>query len=301
MLTESLHEFLTLAEYLNITKASQVMHMSQSTLSRHITALESELGYQLFTRENNKLVLTPAGQLFADRTDLVLAQLNAIIDECKVISEQGVRILTVLDPPYQDEAAGLFFTALRRASEANPSLNFNYITFYRKNMHEALKTGDLDITIFYRYGDTEEALETIRNSGLAARWLGSEKLSVFFDRNSPLAAFDYVPVEELARYPILAANDLYRPLGAAIQGLFAAFQRTPTFKLAHTQNQTEFLQYRCESAVYIMPSGMVGDPRIHTRFDLSSRPIGDQNCRIDFFIVAGNRPVPIEVLNYVEN
>lgn len=41
--------FLSIAEHRNITKAAAELHITQQTLSAHLTALEKELDTKLFT------------------------------------------------------------------------------------------------------------------------------------------------------------------------------------------------------------------------------------------------------------
>lgn len=55
--------FITVAREQNITRAAQQLHITQQTLSAHISALERELGVQLFIR-NTPLRLTYAGEVF---------------------------------------------------------------------------------------------------------------------------------------------------------------------------------------------------------------------------------------------
>ena len=56
--------FLTIAETLNVSKASEILGIQQSGLSRALHRLESDLGQRLFARKNNGLVLTTAGTEF---------------------------------------------------------------------------------------------------------------------------------------------------------------------------------------------------------------------------------------------
>lgn len=71
--------FLTVAENLSFTKTATEKHISQPAISRHIAALEEELGVALFERGYKMLRLTEAGRIFVDhfkkqRKDLSLAQ-----------------------------------------------------------------------------------------------------------------------------------------------------------------------------------------------------------------------------------
>jgi DNA-binding transcriptional LysR family regulator len=53
--------FLAVSRTLNVTRASEVLHLSQSGVSEQIQALEESLDAQLFVRKDRKLELTPAG------------------------------------------------------------------------------------------------------------------------------------------------------------------------------------------------------------------------------------------------
>ncbi len=61
MNTDRLFEFQTLAQVLHYGKAAKKLYMAQSVLSRHIQALEQEVGAQLFQRSPHGVSLTSAG------------------------------------------------------------------------------------------------------------------------------------------------------------------------------------------------------------------------------------------------
>ena len=61
-----LREFTVLARQLNYREAAAELHLSQSTLSRHITALEALYGVPLFQRDRHAVHLTDAGVFLLD-------------------------------------------------------------------------------------------------------------------------------------------------------------------------------------------------------------------------------------------
>ena len=61
--SRSLQAFLKLSNLLHFGKASQILHMSPSTLSRTIFQLEEQLGVTLFLRDNRTVELTREGNL----------------------------------------------------------------------------------------------------------------------------------------------------------------------------------------------------------------------------------------------
>lgn len=59
-----LEYFVTLAEMLNYTKASDRLHITQPTLSKFIVNLEHSLGSPLFIRNKRDVKLTQQGKVF---------------------------------------------------------------------------------------------------------------------------------------------------------------------------------------------------------------------------------------------
>ena len=62
--TERCHEFVVLAQTCNYLQASDQLFISQSTLSKHIKALERELNVELFERTTRRVRLTEHGRVF---------------------------------------------------------------------------------------------------------------------------------------------------------------------------------------------------------------------------------------------
>ena len=64
--------FLAIAREQGITRAADVLHITQPTLSRQIAELEEELGVQLFDRSGRRICLTDEGILFRRRAMEIL-------------------------------------------------------------------------------------------------------------------------------------------------------------------------------------------------------------------------------------
>lgn len=64
MQLQYIREFITLANYGNYLTASEELFISQSSLSKHIMALEKELGAPVFIRTTRKVQLTQLGKIF---------------------------------------------------------------------------------------------------------------------------------------------------------------------------------------------------------------------------------------------
>lgn len=65
--------FLTVVREKTISKAAQVLHLSQPTLSKQLKELEEELGVTLFKRGNRSITLTEDGLYLATRSKEILS------------------------------------------------------------------------------------------------------------------------------------------------------------------------------------------------------------------------------------
>lgn len=72
----TLRIFLSAARTLNFSRSAEQLHIDQSTVSKHILALERSLGIALFKRLSSGLELTQAGQLYLQRVGPALSLLD---------------------------------------------------------------------------------------------------------------------------------------------------------------------------------------------------------------------------------
>jgi len=80
---EQIECFLAVSRYSSYSKASQEISLSQSSISKKILALESELGIKVFDRSTHEVKLTRAGQLLAEYGEQLLQTYNLFLDELK--------------------------------------------------------------------------------------------------------------------------------------------------------------------------------------------------------------------------
>lgn len=57
-----IEQFMTIVKYMNLSRASKELYISQPALSLSLSRLETELGVRLFYRDGNKLVLSSEGE-----------------------------------------------------------------------------------------------------------------------------------------------------------------------------------------------------------------------------------------------
>lgn len=144
-MTHSYAVFLTVIECETISRAAQVLHATQPTISRQIQQLERHLGVLLFDRVGKRLMLTRAGsrvavharQLLATETRLLL-ELNEFTDP-----ERGIIRL----------GAGMTPTIYRLPQiiadyrTSHPHVQFQIRTGSSTETLERLRQRDIDIAI----------------------------------------------------------------------------------------------------------------------------------------------------------
>ena len=82
-----LRYFLEIARAGNMTRAAEMLHVSQPTLSKQIKDLEQELGKKLFIRKSTSLSLTDEGMLLRKRAEDILDMVDKTTDEFKALDE----------------------------------------------------------------------------------------------------------------------------------------------------------------------------------------------------------------------
>lgn len=89
----ALRAVVTVAETGSVTRAAQVLNLTQSAVSMQIRRLEEMLGQQMFTRSQRRMTLSPAGDRLVDYGRRML-RLN---DEalCSVGAEEGIQNLRI--------------------------------------------------------------------------------------------------------------------------------------------------------------------------------------------------------------
>ena len=80
-----LNYFVTVAKEENITRAAQILHITQPTLSRQLAQLEEETGVPLFVRSSGSrhITLTSEGLLLRRRAEELLALEKKTLQEIR--------------------------------------------------------------------------------------------------------------------------------------------------------------------------------------------------------------------------
>ncbi len=151
MTTEQLQHFLMLAECLNYTAAAERLFISQSTLSRSISAFEAELQTKLFERSKNRVTLTPAGKLMRDRAPDMLHRMHALEVDCRELGD-GVRGRLHIGIPDDQQVNPWVVRAAARFHRVNPNITLVYDAGPLDELRTRLVTGACDVVLAAQFG-----------------------------------------------------------------------------------------------------------------------------------------------------
>lgn len=79
--------FLEVAKCQNLTKAAHILHVTQPTLGRQISVIESEVNALLFIRTNKGLELTPAGIVLYEEFSRIIEDYDRAVDKAFLASQ----------------------------------------------------------------------------------------------------------------------------------------------------------------------------------------------------------------------
>lgn len=143
-----LRYFVTVAETGNVGRAAEILHISQSPLSRQIMQLEEQLGVTLFERAKRRVHLNAEGRAF-------LAEARALIANARRVEEFGRSLaggaVGRLAIGYVEGAvhAGLVADMLRQFRRERPQLHLSLMSLRSAAQLEGLRQRTLDLGLVY--------------------------------------------------------------------------------------------------------------------------------------------------------
>ena len=150
----SLRYFLIAAREESMTKAAELLHISQPTLSKTIKSLEDELGKKLFTRHSFSISLTEEGTLLRDRAEDLVIMADKIESEFLSLDDiTGGELYFGLAESFQIRHLA---REIRRLKGRYPGLNYHITSGDTEQVTEKLDKGLLDFAVVCDTPDTRK-------------------------------------------------------------------------------------------------------------------------------------------------
>lgn len=181
-----LRTFVVVARERSITKAAQVLHVTQPALSRQLKNLETELGEQLFVRGHREISLTNAGKYLFEQALLILQ----IADKTTTNIHQGEAVSGMIDIGVT-ESPSMFMVdrVIEKLLRHNPNVQVHLSTATSSDVTRGVREGVLDFGVVIAPSSSED---------LKQMWLKQhDAWGVLLPENHPLAKHEVVTPSDL--------------------------------------------------------------------------------------------------------
>ncbi|MGF6999670.1 LysR family transcriptional regulator [Paraburkholderia sp. GAS32] len=185
-LDHQLRLFLAIAKARSLSAAAEALDLTQSSLSKQLSTLESYIGHPLFDRHGRGVALTDAGSKLQD----VARPAYELIDNCvsQMREEQGVtegtlRVATIHTLSY-------YFVAhvLAKFMGQRPKVNMTLLGRSSPEVVELVETGKADLGFVYDTAVASDAVDIVP--------LFDEEMCLVVHRSSPLALLESISLCE---------------------------------------------------------------------------------------------------------
>lgn len=188
-----LRYFLAVAREENITKAAELLHITQPTLSRQLAQLEEDVGVTLFSRGARKVTLTDEGMLLRRRAEEIVDLADKTEKE---LTERDELINGVVSVGCGELASVQVIAEMFRAfKEKYPAVTYELYAGNADYTNERIEKGLSDIALFLEPVDIDR-YDFLR-LGVKERW------AVLLPAEDPLVQKGFVTAVDLVGKELL--------------------------------------------------------------------------------------------------
>lgn len=152
--------FLTVARFLNFTEAANHLFVAQSSLSRNISNLEKELGFELFSRTKKTVRLTPGGAVLYTEFSRISEEITSSITLARnaETGQSGTLRLGIIETQRSDRFLPVTLALLK---ENHPNIHVDISTGNFKSLREDILNNRLDIALTMGFDLNDYPLDQI--------------------------------------------------------------------------------------------------------------------------------------------
>ncbi|TPF16709.1 LysR family transcriptional regulator [Priestia megaterium] len=191
-----LRYFLMVAREGNITKAADVLHVTQPTMSRQLKDLEQELGKKLFIRSSHSIILTDEGMLLRNRAEEIVNMVDKLEAEFSSMEE------TIGGDVYigggETEAMKHIARVAKDVQLRYPNIRYHLYSGNEEDITERLDKGLLDFGILIQPADISKY--NYLNMPAKDVW------GVVMRKDSPLALKESIQAADLLNVPLICSR-----------------------------------------------------------------------------------------------
>ena len=192
--------FLAVAREGSITKAANVLHVTQPTLSRQLQDLEKELKQKLLIRGQRNISLTAEGFLLRQRAEEIVDIAKKTKNE--FLSTKDVIKGSVYIGSGESQSISLITDIVKEVQTENKKIKFDFLSGNADDLCEKLDKGLLDFAVL---------IEPVNMSKYDYITLPKHDCwGIIMKKNCSLAKKDKIKIEDLIKIPIIFPNRLLK-------------------------------------------------------------------------------------------
>lgn len=189
----TLRYFLAAAQEENLTRAADILHVTQPTLSRQMMDLERELGTTLMNRRKSGLTLTDDGIYFRQRAEEIVELADRLEQS---FAERNTEVSGLIAIGAAESVGSrLFAKLIKQFSDKYPLVQFNLYNEMADNIKDRLDKGLVDVGLLV------EPVDTLKYDFI--RLSQKETWGILVRDDHPLAGREKVSPEETVAYPLI--------------------------------------------------------------------------------------------------
>lgn len=195
----TLRYFLAVAREENMSRAAEILHVTQPTLSKQLKSLEEELGKKLFTRHSFSIKLTEEGILLRNRAEDLVSMADKIEQEFISLDDiSGGDLYLGLAESYQ---LRFLARAIKTFKERYPNLHYHITSGDTEQLSEKTEKGLLDFVVLVEQPDTRkyEYIEFPQ----ADTW------GLIIPEKDPLAKKESIRLDDLIGLPLFCSDQAW--------------------------------------------------------------------------------------------
>lgn len=142
---KQIHYALAVEKTLHFKRAAEACSVSQSALSTALNELEKQLGFQIFERDNKKVLVTPLGAQFLEKAQLIKLQVDDLYQLAQAQREPLSSPMTIgVIPTIGPYLLPKVLPALR---QSYPNLQLSLVEDQSHVLVDMVRSGDIDCAI----------------------------------------------------------------------------------------------------------------------------------------------------------
>jgi DNA-binding transcriptional LysR family regulator len=185
--------FAVVAKQMSLTKASEILRVSQPAISQQLKQLEDHHGTKLYRRTNRGIEITPAGKLFLRTITPILDQVAKLEAGAKPPAPKSAREILRVGGT-EIASAELLPSLLADFRKLHPTAELEMRTRTSEHLERMVTTSILDLAVTVREP---------RSSTLAYESLRREKIAMFVPSQHPLADKTRLQLSDVLIEPLI--------------------------------------------------------------------------------------------------